>query len=47
MTKRKTAPAAERVGASTFDIDGLLAINRHSDPNVGHPAVRGPSHGAW
>ena len=26
MTKRKTAPAAERVGASAFDIDGLLAI---------------------
>ena len=30
MTKRKTAPAAERVGASAFDIDGLLAMNQRS-----------------
>jgi hypothetical protein len=30
MTKRKTAPAAERGGASAFDIDGLLAINQRS-----------------
>ncbi len=30
MSKRKTAPAAERVGASAFDIDGLLAINQRS-----------------
>ncbi len=30
MTKRKTAPAVERVGASAFDIDGLLAMNQRS-----------------
>jgi len=30
MTKRKTAPAAERVGASAFDIDGLVAMNQRS-----------------
>ncbi len=30
MTKRKTAPAAERGGASAFDIDGLVAMNQRS-----------------
>jgi hypothetical protein len=30
MTKRKTAPAAERGGAAAFDIDGLIAINQRS-----------------
>ena len=30
MTKRKTAPAAERDGAAAFDIDELLAINQRS-----------------
>ncbi len=30
MSKRKTAPAAERVGAAAFDIDGLLAMNQRS-----------------
>ncbi len=28
MSKRKTAPAAERGGASAFDIDGLLGMNQ-------------------
>ncbi len=28
MSKRKTAPAAERGGASAFDIDELLAMNQ-------------------
>ena len=30
MTKRKTAPAAERGGAAAFDIDELLAMNQRS-----------------
>ena len=30
MTKRKTAPDAERGGASAFDIDGLVAMNQRS-----------------
>ncbi len=30
MSKRKTTPAAERVGASAFDIDGLVAMNQRS-----------------
>jgi len=30
MSKRKTAPAAERGGAAAFDIDGLIAINQRS-----------------
>ena len=30
MTKRKTAPAPERGGASAFDIDGLVAMNQRS-----------------
>ncbi len=34
MSKRKTAPAAERVGASAFDIDGLLAMNMRIYQNM-------------
>jgi hypothetical protein len=30
MSKRKTAPAVELVGASTFDIDELRAMNQRS-----------------
>ena len=30
MTKRETAPAAERGGAAAFDIDGLLEMNQRS-----------------
>jgi hypothetical protein len=30
MTKRQTTPTAERLGASAFDIDGLLAANQRS-----------------
>ncbi len=34
MTKRKTAPAAERGGALAFDIDGLLAMNQRIYQNM-------------
>jgi len=34
MTKRKTASAAERVGAPAFDIDGLLAMNMRIYQNM-------------
>ena len=34
MTKRKTAPAAERAGAPAFDIDGLLAMNMRIYQNM-------------
>ena len=34
MTKRKTAPATERAGASAFDIDGLLAMNQRIYQNM-------------
>ena len=30
MTKRNTSPDTERVGASAFDIDGLVAMNQRS-----------------
>ncbi len=34
MTKRETAPAAERGGASAFDIDGLLTMNQRIYQNM-------------